>query len=117
MRSPNDRIEYVYIIGEHDLKTDDYTGYYKIGKSFCPEGRIDELQRANVRDLSIRYKLPCKTGYRIRDRGFTATDRENQFHQMFSDYRVRQSGCGKEWFDFRKLGIENVISQIEEFIL
>ena len=33
MRSLNDRIEYVYIIGEHDLKTNEYTGYYKIGKT------------------------------------------------------------------------------------
>lgn len=77
-------MEYVYIISDGI--------YYKIGRSIDPHQRLQQLQTATYRELSIEhlYNVDDVDGWE------SASELESWFHNKLNDYHIRG-----EWFNLR----------------
>lgn len=74
--------EFLYVIGEHDERSENGWGCLKIGYAGSPEARCAALQTGNPRRVELITKIP----------GGRAV--EKAFHRKFAEYRIGQS----EWF-------------------
>ncbi len=95
----------VYLLQEIELYGSSPTGYYKIGKtSKDAESRKRQYQAGNARRVVTLYNIQVANAQMI----------ETELHRQLEDCRVKEGG-GDEWFDFREIDINWVISRMNEY--